>query len=307
MDAGKPRKIFFGLLLGFMVGGGGAVFRERMNTSIRRKDEMEDSLHLPSLAIIPQVRATPVTVRRLPWNTRKGRSNGGRALEPTNDLVTLSEMRSSGAEAYRTLRTNLLFSQSLEALRTLVVTSASPSEGKTTTAANLAVTYAQQGMNVLLVECDLRKPRLHAVFGIKQDPGLTQVIMGTIPVADAIRGTPVENLSVLPSGPLPPNPAEFLGAERMGALLKVLAQDFDMVILDTPPLLVASDAAVLASRSDGVIVVIRAGQTERADAQAPVQQLHAVGAHVVGAVLNDPDAKVPHYGGGYYRYSYYGD
>lgn len=221
-------------------------------------------------------------------------------------LVAAAHTHSTGAEAYRTLRTNLIFSQAVQSLKTIVVTSASPGEGKTTTAANLAVTFAQQGMRVLLVDCDLRRARLHKMFNVPREPGLTELILDHEVPTEVIRGTPVENLSVLTSGTLPPNPSELLGGPRMERVLEVLREQFDMIVLDSPPLLAASDASVLGTKTDGVLLVVRAGQTERGAAQQAVQQLAVVGARVVGAVLNDPDAKVPQYGG-YYNYEYYGE
>ncbi|HSH45336.1 MAG TPA: CpsD/CapB family tyrosine-protein kinase, partial [Longimicrobiales bacterium] len=192
-------------------------------------------------------------------------------------------------------------------IQRLVITSASEAEGKTTTAANLAVTFAQQGVRVLLVDCDLRRPQIHNTFGVLRSPGITELVLGHDTAADAVRETAVEGLHVLPSGTLPPNPSELLGGERVQEVLDDLGRGYDMVILDTPPLLAASDAAILGSRSDGVVLVVRAGQTEKGAAQQAVEQLHVVGARILGAVLNDPDAKVPQYGGHYYYHKYYGE
>nr|MBA3403928.1 CpsD/CapB family tyrosine-protein kinase [Gemmatimonadaceae bacterium] len=190
-------------------------------------------------------------------------------------------------------------------LRTVVITSASPGEGKTTTAANLAVSFAQQGMRVLLVDCDLRRARLHKLFDLPREPGLTELILGNGDVEQLSRTTDVTGLYVMPAGQLPPNPAELLGSDATRRVLAGLAEAYDMIIIDTPPLLAASDAAILATIADGVIVVLRAGATESAAAQQAMQQLNAVGARIVGAVLNDPDAQVPRYGA-YYRYDYAG-
>lgn len=304
IGSGRGRKLFFGLVVGLLLGGGGAFFLDRMNTSIRRREELESILKVPGLAVIPRFMGAAGAASRLRLPGRRGAAQ----LVPAgagDELVTVGDARSSGAEAYRTLRTNLIFSQAVQTLRTVVVTSASPGEGKTTTTSNLAVTFAQQGMRVLLIDCDLRKARLHKVFGVEREPGLTQFMLGHSTLADVIRQTPVEGLSVLPSGTLPPNPSELLGGDRMRDTLRTLAEHFDLLILDTPPLLAAADAAVLGTRADGVLLVVRAGGTERGAAQQALQQLAAVGAHVVGAVLNDPDAKVPQYGG-YYQYDYYG-
>jgi capsular exopolysaccharide synthesis family protein len=221
-------------------------------------------------------------------------------------LVTVHDARSSGAEAYRTLRTNLIFSQAVQSLNTLVVTSGSPAEGKTTTAANLAVSFAQQGMRVLIVDCDLRRARLHKMFGVPREPGLTECVLGQFEHEAVTRSTSVPGLYILPSGLLPPNPSELLGGEKMKNTLQALSGAFDLVILDTPPLLAASDAAILSTLADGVVLVVRAGVTESEAAQQAMQQLASVGARVIGAVLNDPDAKVQQYGG-YYKYEYAND
>jgi tyrosine-protein kinase Etk/Wzc len=306
ISTGKNVKLAMGLMFGLLLGGAAAFVREQLNSAIRGQDEIQDVLRIPGLAIIPRLTSGAPHRSRfgipasLPW--RRGTEP---AAEGLHELVTISNIRSSGAEAYRTLRTNLIFSQAVRTLRTMVVTSSAPSEGKTTTASNLAVSFAQQGLRVLLVDCDLRKARLHKVFALPREPGLTQLLMGHNTAADVIRSTPVEGLHVLTSGILPPNPSELLGGPRMANVLKALSSEFDLVVLDTPPLTAAADAAILGKSADGVLMVVRAGQTERGAAQHAVQQLNNVGARILGAVLNDPDAKVPRYGG-YYYYDYYG-
>jgi polysaccharide biosynthesis transport protein len=309
LDGGRERKLALGLVVGLMLGSGGVLLLEGFNTTIRRREEIERDLHLPSLAIIPRVAsaaAEPSSVGRLVGGDRLRRLLPGQARiagEGERPLVTVTDGQSAGAEAYRTLRTNLIFSQAIQSLRTIVVTSASPEEGKTTTAANLAVTFAQQGMRVGLVDCDLRRPRLHRVFDMKPDPGLTQCMLNGNGGSAAFRPTAVSNLHLLPSGPVPPNPAELLGSEALGRFMEKAATDFDVLILDSSPLAAGSDAAILASRADGVILVLRAGETDRAAARHALQQLGTVGARVVGAVLNDPDAQIPRYAE-YYAYGY---
>jgi capsular exopolysaccharide synthesis family protein len=219
----------------------------------------------------------------------------GKPLRATEGLITASNLGSSSAEAYRTLRTNLLFSQVTRRLKSIVITSTSPGDGKTTISTNLSVTFAQQGLRVLLIDCDLRRPRVHQVFGMPRSPGLTELVMEYNTVEEAIVPTPVNGLFMLPAGGLPPNPAELLGGLRMRGLLEALAKDFDLVVLDSPPVLAASDSAILGAMADGVLMVVRAGQTDRDAARAALKQLATVGARVVGAVLNDPDASVPQY------------
>jgi capsular exopolysaccharide synthesis family protein len=298
--SGRMRKLALGILLGLLLGVGAAIVVDGMNTSIRRRDDIERFLQIPGLAVIPKF--TDATQRRRIARPSL-RRNGKRSPYGNNGLVTLADTRSQGAEAFRTLRTNLIFSQAVHAMRTIVITSASPAEGKTTTVANLAVSFAQQGMRVLLIDCDLRRSRLHKVFHVAREPGMTDLILGNADQEAVTRDTPVPGLYVIPSGPLPPNPSELLGGERMRKTLQSLGEGYDLILMDTPPLLAASDAAVLSTLSDGVVLVVRAGLTESEAGQIAMQQLGTVGARVVGAVLNDPDSKVPEYGR-YYSYDY---
>jgi capsular exopolysaccharide synthesis family protein len=303
--SGATRRVALGVVVALLLGIGLAVVVDGMNTSIRRRTDIERLLQVPGLAVIPRlVRSTPVDrglQKALPQRAGNGRKPGKK--RSIHELVTVTDMRSASAEAYRTLRTNLIFSQSVQTLRTVVVTSASPGEGKTTTAANLAVSFAHHGMRVLLVDCDLRRGRLHKIFEIPREPGMTELVLGREETESVLRQTDVTGLYVISSGNLPPNPSELLGGDRMRKVLAQLSEAFDLIVIDTPPLLAASDGAILATLSDGVVVVLRAGSTESDAAQQAIQQLTGVGARVVGAVLNDPDAKVPTYGG-YYHYEY---
>ena len=304
LAAGRIRRLALGIILGLLVGLGGAILRDGMNTSIRRRDDVEKILQVPGLAVIPRFAGTSGPDRltkALPALAKNGNGRNGHAR--MDGLVTVYDAGSSQAEAYRTLRTNLIFSQAVHTLRSIVVTSAAPGEGKTTTAGNLAVSFAQQGMRVLIIDCDLRRSRLHKMFGVPREPGITECVLGINDIDKAPIETSVTGLYVLPSGQLPPNPSELLGGDKMRKTLASLSEAFDLIVLDTPPLLAASDAAILATLADGVVLVVRAGVTEAEAGQQAMQQLMSVGARVVGAVLNDPDSKVQSYGG-YYKYDY---
>ncbi|MFQ5855798.1 MAG: CpsD/CapB family tyrosine-protein kinase [Anaerolineae bacterium] len=211
-------------------------------------------------------------------------------------LVTLSDPRSLVAEAYRSLRTNLEFSSLDEPLRTMIVTSPAPGTGKSTTLANLAVTMAQAGKQVILVDCDLRRPSLHEIFGVSNSAGLTSVILDDTISMPPLRETGVAGLRLLTSGPLPPNPAELLGSRRMADLIQTLQEQADMVLFDAPPVIAVADAAILASRVDGVLLVLNAGVTRRDHAQRAKAALNRVNARLVGTVLNNVKLDTTLYG-----------
>jgi non-specific protein-tyrosine kinase len=208
--------------------------------------------------------------------------------EKSNELITISEPRSPISEAYRTLRTNLDFASLDEALKTLVITSAGVGEGKSTTLANLAVVSAQAGREVVLVDADLRRPTLHQMFGLANDVGLTTMMMddGALD-APPLQQTAVEGLSVLTSGPLPPNPADLMGSRRMEEVVAALAGEADQVFFDSPPVVAVTDAAVLATKVDGVLLVISSGKTRRELARTAVQRLEQINARLVGTVLTN--------------------
>ncbi len=201
-------------------------------------------------------------------------------------LITLTDPRSPGAEAYRTLRTNLMFSSLEHPLATLLVTSPAPEEGKSTTLANLAVTMAQGGRSTIVVDCDLRRPRLHDIFGVAAAPGLSNAILDKVE-APALTPTNVEGLSLLPAGDVPPNPADLLGSRRMEAIIANLKTRADIVLFDAPPVIAVTDAALLASKLDGVLLVMSAGHTRRDHAQRAKALLEKIHVRIVGAVLTN--------------------
>ena len=211
----------------------------------------------------------------------------------TKQLITLTDPRSPAAEAFRSLYINLSFSQQESALRSLVVTSPGPGEGKSITLANLAVVAAQMGQRVILVDGDLRQPQLSELFGLPNDIGLTSVVDGSRTAESALQAvTEVPGLRVLTSGPLPPSPTTVLASRRMGELTDELAEQADLLLIDVPPVLTVSDASVLASRVNGVLLVLNAGQTKRENARRAKEALEKVNAHIIGVVLTNvaPDA-----------------
>jgi capsular exopolysaccharide synthesis family protein len=203
------------------------------------------------------------------------------------ELVTLANPRSPVAEAYRTLRTNIQLSSIDNPIKSLLVTSAGADEGKSTTIANLAVTFAQAGNQVLLVDCDLRRPSLHTLFGLSNEKGVTSMLLADESDAPPIVATPVDGLRLLPSGPLPPNPSEVLGSRRFQTMVGGLVARADLVLFDCPPALAVSDAAVLARAVDAVLLIASAGKTKRDHAARARQVLDRAGARVLGVVLNN--------------------
>jgi non-specific protein-tyrosine kinase len=213
-------------------------------------------------------------------------------------LITLTDPRSPVSEAYRTLRTNLSFSSLDEPIRTLVVTSPAPDEGKSTTVANLAVTMAQGGRSTILVDCDLRRPALHTLFDCQAEPGLTDLLLEE-DGQPALQQTQVDGLRLLSSGPLPPNPADLLGSQKIDQVIESLSGMADVVLFDAPPVIAVTDAAVLGAKVDGVLLVISAGKTRREHAERAKEMLERANVRIVGAALtNAPkDSSI----GGYYE------
>ncbi|MDT8860318.1 CpsD/CapB family tyrosine-protein kinase [Alkalihalobacillus sp. MEB130] len=228
--------------------------------------------------------------------SRKGKQTQARQRR---NLITESWKNSPISEQYRTIRTNIEFSSIDRDIRTILVTSAGPGEGKSTTAANLAVVMAQNGNSVLLVDADLRKPTAHYTFGTSNMTGLTNVLTKQVGLEEAVQSTKTENLSLLTCGPIPPNPAELLNSRRMGLVLERAQELFDTIILDTPPVMAVADAQILASKCDGTVLVVSSGKTEREEVKKAKEQLLNAKANILGAVLNNKKIE----SGSYYYYS----
>ena len=203
-----------------------------------------------------------------------------------SSLITLTNPRSPVSEAYRTLRTNLSFYSLDNPLRSLVVTSAAPEEGKSTTIANLAVTMAQSGRKTILVDCDLRRPSLHTLFNLENNAGFTNMMLDENAAAP-LQKTEVENLWVLTSGPKPPNPADLLGSRQMDRVIETLAGQADLVLFDAPPVVAVTDAVVLGAKVDGVLLVVSAGKTRRDHAEKAKQILEKANVRIIGVTLTN--------------------
>ncbi|SDC04040.1 capsular exopolysaccharide family [Paenibacillus sp. UNCCL117] len=217
-------------------------------------------------------------------------------------IITHENPKSPISEAYRTLRTNIQFSAIDEELRVIMVTSAGPGEGKSTTLTNLAVAYAQTDMKVVVIDADLRKPTMHHTFSVTNRWGLTSILAGQAKLGDVVQHTYVDNLSLITSGPIPPNPSEMLASKRMTALLDELKGIYDIILIDAPPTLAVTDSQIVATKCDGVILVVDSGKVKRDMAIKAKANLDHVKARILGVVLNNMDRKNAES----YYYYYYG-
>ena len=218
-------------------------------------------------------------------------------------LITLEQTKSPISEAFRTLRTNVQFTSVDSETKKIMITSAGPREGKSTTLANLAVSMAQAGKSVLIIDADMRNPTQHKLFGLSNWEGLSVSLVQDQGCQAYIEETTVPGVSVLSGGPIPPNPAELVGSKRMMRLIQEVSEQFDIVLIDTPPIVAVTDAAILAQEVDGVILVLASGEVNKEYAQRAKELLDKVGAKILGAVLNKVDMKTSEY---YYYHNYDG-
>ncbi|MHA7619991.1 polysaccharide biosynthesis tyrosine autokinase [Cellulosimicrobium cellulans] len=272
--------LVLGLVIGLAVGVAVAVVRELLDTRVRSTADVEDVTDAPVLGVI-----------------------GYEADAPEHPLIVQESPQAVRAEAFRRLRTNLQFLELGPAARTYVMTSALPGEGKTTTSVNLAITLADSGQRVVLVDADLRRPAVARYLGIEGSVGLTTILIGKVAVEDAVQPWGNGNLDVIASGQIPPNPSELLGGESMAQLLERLRTEYDVIVVDTPPLLPVTDAAILAKGVGGAIVVVGAGTVHRNQLETALSALGTVGVRPLGIVVNRVPVKGP--GAGPYEYGYY--
>ncbi|HMO80155.1 MAG TPA: polysaccharide biosynthesis tyrosine autokinase [Pyrinomonadaceae bacterium] len=290
------------LFLSTLFGMGLALFLEYLDDTIRTTEEIESYLQLPALAAIPSIESGSKRKLLLVGGTEKPDEDE----LARSELLIHSDPKSSLAEAYRQLRTSILLSTAGHAPKSLLVTSSLPSEGKTTTAANTAITLAQTGASVLVIDADMRRPRLHSVFGIENGAGLSTLLSSALDqneVFSTIKRDEAANLSVLTSGPIPPNPAELIGSEQMSNLLKMVQGYFTHVVVDSPPINSFTDGVLIASMVDGVILVVHSGKSSRQVVRRAKQLLQDIGARIFGVVLNNIDLNS--HDNYYYYQSYY--
>jgi succinoglycan biosynthesis transport protein ExoP len=303
-QASRIRFIAFALFLGFLVGCGIVLLLEALDRTVKRRDDVETSLHIPVLGIIPRIESNGVQKGRIA--ALVGLANGKPADMGRRRKVALTsaiQARSPGAEAFRQLGTSVFYSRAGQSARRILITSPAEGDGKTSIASNLAVTLTHQGHRVLLVDCDVFG-KMHSIFQLPVSPGVSEVVLEGIHPADVIHLTGVPGLSVMTSGKPPKNGHDVVGSDRMRAMLRDVTHEFDLVILDCSPVLALADSTILSVNADAVLLVVRAGHTAASAAVEAVRQLSTVGARVAGVVLNDPEDRARQYGSYYPSYGY---
>jgi capsular exopolysaccharide synthesis family protein len=274
----RPLNLLLALVGGTALALGLTFFFEYLDDRIKSPDEVKVHLGLPFIGMVPAL-----FDKNLP------------------DPLMSNPVPATFAEAFRAIRSNVLFSSAEEGPKVMVVTSSAPGEGKTLVATNLAVALAQANQRVLIVDADMRKPRVHGIFQHAQEPGLSNVLVGNAKASEAVRNTKVPGLWAMPSGVIPPNPSELLGSKRFKEFVAALGQHFEWVIIDSPPVMAVTDSSIVAHVATGVVFVIGSDMTSRQTAQRSLDQLEKANAKVVGAILNRVDLK--HHG--YYYSQYY--
>ncbi len=299
----KPNKklnMMLGVLIGLGLGLGIVFVKEYFDNTIKTVDEVE-KMGFNLLGTIPVIEEDVVDKKRKrKWETLE---EEGQHIE--SRLVTHFDPKSPISESYRTLRTNLAFTRVDNKMKAILITSAGPKEGKSTTVSNLAITLAQLGSKVVLVDSDLRRPVIHAIFGMEKEDGLTDYIMGNIPYEKTLKKSLLDNLLIVTSGTLPPNPSELLGSQVMEEFIEKLKAEFDIILFDSPPVIAVTDAAILCSKIDGAFIVVSAGSTNRDAILRAKQLLENVHTQILGAVLNSVDISGAYGSYDYYNYYHY--
>jgi len=299
----KARNIMLAFLVGLVGGIGLALMREYLDNTVKTPDDIETLARLPSLAVVPQFSGSNANGYGSRKRLLQGISTNGH--EKRIELVAQHLPKSQMSEAFRALRTSLLLSQPGRPPQVILVTSALPREGKTTAAANLAVTLAQLGDSTVLVDADLRKPGVGRLLnlGTAKYPGFSSYLAGVSSLDLVIVPHPeIPNLAAIPTGPLPPNPADLLSSHKLAEAIAELRTKFKFVVIDSPPVMAATDAVILSVQTDGVLLVVRSGETPKEAFTRTRDLLVSVKCHILGVVLNAVDSSAPDY---YYSYRYY--
>jgi len=294
----KPKKtqnILLAMVVGLSLGVGLAFFLEYIDSTIKLPEDISQHLKIPYLGPVPAL-ATETN----PDGTLIER-------KPQEDLITIFAPKSTASEAYRGIRTSLLLSSADMAPQVILVCSSAPREGKTITTSNIAIAMAQAGSKVLVMDCDLRRPKLHKLFSLDRDKGMSNILVGSCTLDDAIVHTQVPNVDLIPSGPIPPNPSEILISHHMKELIEKARTRYERIIIDSPPITAVTDAAIVANMVDGVVIVIRANDTHREIIKNGIAHLRSINAHILGAVLNGVEMGRDSYYYYQYYYYYYGE
>jgi len=288
----KTLNLLLGAIVGLFLGIGLAFFFEYLDNTVKSPEEVEQLIRLPSFGMVPEISSE-----------RRRRLEQGNSYPV--ELITFAHPRSMLSEAYRSIRTSILLSFSGKPPRKIGITSPNPEEGKTTTAVNTAIALSQTGSRVLLIDSDLRKPRVHRIFKTENGLGLSNFLSGQTDLESIIHGTEIPNLFFIPSGPIPPNPSELIGSSLFKEMMQTLEARFDHVVVDSPPVLGFADTAVLSTHVDGMILVSLSGKTPRETLQRARDLLYQVNAKILGVVINRVNIRRSDYGYYYYRYHYY--
>src|SRR2546421_2021104 len=299
----RLRTVMLAFLLAFALGAALALFLEYLDDTVHSTDDVERFLRLPALAVIPAMSSASAPRRLLSSAASLQKRNGSNGANP--ELLLNINGRSALAEAYRQLRTSVLLSTAGRAPKTLLVTSSLPGEGKTTTAVNTAISLAQTGATVVIIDGDMRRPRLRSIFDLPEREGLSSILASDTKPADMLRSVARDETSglfIMPSGPVPPNPAELLGSDQMRKLLATLSEKFTHIVIDSPPVNSFTDGVLIGSMVDGVLLVVHGGKSSRDVVRRSRQLLLDVGAKIVGVVLNNVSVRSHEY---YYYYQRY--
>jgi len=290
------RNLILAIMFGIFLGGGIAFFTEYLDNTIRDPEEIEKAMDLPSLGIIPYLspngsqKTKSYRAYYSPYSPG-GNNNGHKPIPPSEtrevELINHLYPNLSISEDYRTIRTSIMFSHAGKPPKVVTFSSSFPQEGKSATISNLAVSFAQLGKKVLLIDADLRRPRLHKIFKAKNTKGLSNYLTGKIFYEEAVQITAIKNLWLIPSGPIPPNPAELLDSEKMEKLVEDIREKYDIVLIDSPPVLAVIDAAVLGSMSDSLVIVVKSGKTTKKALANTVGEIRKTSAKIIGVVYNE--------------------